>query len=129
MKKTMILYCAIFLLFSLPLFSEESENKNINIGQTMRNMMNTFININQSFKANDYFETSEGLMDLAKLVKPLTKINPPKGSKEQWNTFLNELIKNCFLAIGAAADENSEAIKKYLGRISEIQKQGHTLFR
>lgn len=129
MKSKTILFVILFLILNISLFSAGQNDDEINIAKSMRDIMGVVRKINQNLDSENYFGTAQEFMALASIFKSLTTIEPPKGSKDQWDKINNGIVKESFLAIGAAADEDKQSIKAHLDRIFELQKEGHSLYR
>ena len=119
-----------FVLFIviLPVLSF-SEDQDLNVARIMRKIQVEVRSINTSLDDNDYYIAATHFMELAGLFKTLEQVTPEKGSKEEWDRIHNDIIKESFLAIGACALEDDDAISEHLSKIFSLQKRGHMLFR
>lgn len=66
---------------------------------------------------------------LASASQPLLAMNPPKGSKADWDAEVNKLIAAAKKGSDAAAQGDWSSVKTILGDIQKIQGEGHREFR
>lgn len=128
MKKNCVIVLSLVLvmLFATQVFAEYDKDMAVKVMQANGASMGA---IKQALKDNDFFAAAEKLMDIAKNMKSLDALTPPKGSKEDWDKIHGDLIKAAFKGIGACGEEDSEKLNMYIGEIGKLIKEGHGMFK
>ena len=128
MKKRLglILCIVVLTLLATQVFAEYDEAKVKKVMQTNGAHMGV---LQKAAKNNDFFLAAETLMNIAKEMKSLDEVSPPKGSKEDWDKSHQIIINMAFQGIGACGEEDSEKLSMYIGEIGKLIKEGHGVFR
>lgn len=128
MKKRAILVLSLVVaaLFAVQVFAEYDKDLVVKAMQSNGAAMGE---LKKAVEDKDFFMAAEKLMEIAKNVKSLDAVAPPKGSKEDWDKIHGDLIKAAFKGIGACGDEDAEALNTYIGEIGALIKEGHGMFR
>jgi hypothetical protein len=117
----------IFLVVLVPTLSAQY-NKEL-VVQKMRSNASLLGPLNAAVSSNDFYTAALRLMDLAQNFKALEAIDPPKGSKAEWDRIHADLIRAAFRGIGACGDQNLEQLKAEVAAIMALNKEGHAKFR
>ena len=128
MKKRYVLsVCLVVLMvFATQVFAEYDKDMVVKVMKSNGKAMGE---LKKAAEDKDFFMAAEKLMEVAKNMKSLEKMNPTKGSKEDWDKNHGTLIKATFKGIGACGDEDAEALNTYIGEIGALIKEGHGMFR
>ncbi len=128
MKKRYViaLGVVVLILFATQVFAEYDKDM---VVKAMRANGAAMGELKKAAEAGDFFAAAENLMGIAKNVKSLDAVTPPKGSKEEWDKIHGDLIKSAFKGIGACGEEDKENLNKYIDEIGALIKEGHGMFR
>ena len=125
-KKTIGFIVLFIIVLAVLSFADEQD---LSVAARMRKIQGEVRNIDKALKDSDYYTTATHFMELAKWFKSLESVDPGKGTKTEWDRIHREIIKESFIAIGACALGDDEAISESLKKIMTLRKEGHTLFR
>lgn len=127
MKKLFSVCCMmIFSLLAVQGFADYSKEQVANVMQANAVSMGV---LKKATDNNDFFMAAETLMDIAKAMKSLETMTPPKGSKEEWDKNHQMLINMALKGIGACGDQDSDKLNEYIGEINKLIKEGHGMFK
>ncbi len=128
MKKTcIVMLCIVALtLTATQVFAEYDKEKVVAV---MRANGANMGKLKEAAKAEEFFVAAETLMDIAKKMKSLENMIPPKGEKEEWDKNHSTLIKEAFKGIGACGEEDTEKLNAAIQNIGRLIKEGHGMFR
>ena len=65
------------------------------------------------------------MMEMAKGMESIKAFQPYRGTAESWQASIQEVIDTAFLAVGACGSRDDMKIQQYLGRLWELNKEGH----
>ena len=128
MKKIcVLLLCVVaFTLAATQVFAEYDKEKVIAV---MKSNGANLGKLKKAAEGENFFVAAETLMDIAKNMKALEEITPPKGAKEDWDANHSTLIKEAFKGIGACGEEDLEKLNMAADTIGKLIKEGHGMFR
>ena len=127
--KTVSFLVALALLVALPLSAfADPYNKDIVVAGMRANQAR--IGIVKTAVANkDFFAAAQAFFDYAKLAAALQKMDPPKGSKDDWVMLWNTFQDKAFLGVGACGERDAAKTLKALDDLVAVNKIGHPEFR
>jgi hypothetical protein len=126
-RKIIVLTVAVAVLFvSVQLFADYDREAVVSAMRTNGAMMGA---LKTAVAEEDYFAAAEAFMGIAQTTRPLLSLNPPKGSKAEWDRIHRDVIKAAFRGIGACAEEDMEEVGKHFGEIGALVGEGHGTFR
>jgi len=128
MKKVSFI-AVLILLVALPLLAfAEPYNKDFVVAGMRANQARIGI-IKTAVANQDFFAAAQAFFDYAKLASELQKIDPPKGSKDDWVRIWNIFQDKAFFGIGACGERDSAKVLKALDDLVAVNKIGHPEFR
>jgi hypothetical protein len=128
MKRSIALAVALLLLVVLvPTLSAEY-NRDL-VVQKMRSNGALLGQLNAAVGAGDFFTSALRLVDLAQNFKALEALDPPKGSREEWDRVTGDMIRTAFRGVGACGEQNLDQLKAQVAAIMTLMKEGHGKFR
>jgi hypothetical protein len=128
MKRSIALTLALlFLVVLVPTLSAQY-NKEL-VVQKMRSNGALVGQLNTAVDAGDFYASALRLMDLALNFKALEAVDPPKGSKAEWDRINGEAVRAAFRGIGACGAQGLTKLKAEVGAILGLMKEGHEKFR
>lgn len=127
-KHVLILLCvAALTLFAVQAFAAEYDKEKV-VSVMKANGM-AMGAVKKALAAEDFFTVAENLMVIAKGMKSLEDVEPPKGEKEAWDNNHSTLINAALKGIGACGEEDAETVGMYVGEIGALIKEGHGMFK
>jgi hypothetical protein len=128
MNRKLILIAALVLLAGLApqLFAQYNRDAVVAV---MRASASLIGEINTAANNRDFYVSATKLMELARGFKSLDALDPPKGSKAEWDRIHDELVDAAFRAIGACGERDPDKLKAELATIMALNKEGHSKFR
>jgi hypothetical protein len=128
MNRKLILIAALVLLAGLApqLFAQYNRDAVVAV---MRASASLIGEINTAANNRDFYVSATKLMELARGFKSLDALDPPKGSKAEWDRIHDELVDAAFRAIGACGARDLDKLKAELATIMALNKEGHSKFR
>jgi len=128
MKRSIALGVALlFLVVWVPtLFAQYNQDL---VVQKMRSNGALVGQLNTAVGAGDFYASALRLVDLAQNFKALEGIDPPKGSKAEWDRIQADVIRAAFRGVGACGEQNLEQLKAEVGAILALMKEGHGKFK
>jgi len=128
MKRSIVLAAALlFLVVLVPTLSAQY-NKDL-VVKTMRSNVSLLGPLNAAVNSSDFYTAALRLMDLAQNFKALEDVDPPKGSKAEWNRIHADLIRAAFRGVGACGDQDLPGLKAEVAAIMALNKEGHDKFK
>jgi hypothetical protein len=85
--------------------------------------------LNKAIGEGDFYTAAEKFMAIARNMKSLDAVTPPKGRKTEWDSIHDDVIKAAFRGIGACGEENRQKASAAVGEIGALTKKGHSLFK
>ena len=125
-KSVIVLSVVVVVLFATQVFAEYDKDM---VVKAMKSNGAAMGDLKKAAEDGDFFMAAEKLMEVAKNMKSLEAMTPEKGSKEDWNTNHDALIKAAFKGIGACGEEDVGKLNTYIDEISGLIKEGHGMFR
>lgn len=127
MKKLfVVLWVVLFTLVAAQSFADYSKEQVVSVMQANAASMGA---LKKATESKDFFMAAETLMDIAKAMKSIETMTPPKGSKEEWDKNHQTLINMALKGIGACGDQDSDKLNEYVGEINKLIKEGHRMFK
>lgn len=80
-------------------------------------------------KAGKDYAAADAFYLLAKDNEPLLMMDPPHGSKADWDKLFHQVIDAALTGVGGAGEHNPQVMKKALGEIFMTLNEGHKEFR
>jgi hypothetical protein len=126
MKKLIVLFVVIFVVCATQSFAEYDKELVVKVMQANGANMGE---LKKAIEGKDFFMAAETLMAIAKDMKSLEAVTPPKGSKEEWDANHQLIIDTAFKGIGACGEQDLDKLNEYVGEIGKLIKEGHGMFR
>lgn len=125
-KLFVVCWVVIFTMTAVQSFAEYNKEHVVNVMRANGASMGA---LKKAIESKDFFAAAETLMDIAKTMKSLETMTPPKGSKEEWDKNHQTLINMALKGIGACGDQDSDKLNEYFGEINKLIKEGHGMFK
>jgi hypothetical protein len=127
--KSVSFLLAIVLLVGLPLaVSADAYNKSVVVA-TMRGFAAKIGTVKTAVAARDFVAAAQALYDYGKSASDLAKMDPPKGSAEDWTRTWNLFQDKAFMGVGACGERDAAKVLKTLDELVALNKFGHPAFR
>jgi hypothetical protein len=97
--------------------------------RVMRNNVVLMGAIGDAAEAENWFLAAEKLFELAQGMMGILLYDPPRGSKADWTATITEFIDTAFMGIGACGARDAEALGATIGRLWQLNGQGHGAHR
>jgi hypothetical protein len=128
MKRISILL-VIVLMVGLPLaLSAEAYDKEV-VVQNMRANVARIGAIKAAVAAEDFFAAAQAFFAYSEEAAVLQKMDPPKGSKEEWAGLWGAFQYKALTGVGACGERDAEKALKILDELVAFNKVGHPMFR
>ena len=126
-KKLVVVLCVVvFAVIATQSFAEYDKELVVKVMQANGANMGA---LKKSIEGKDFFMAAETLMAIAKDMKSLEAVTPPKGSKEEWDANHQALINAAFKGIGACGEQDVDKLNEYVAEVGKLIKEGHGMFR
>ncbi len=79
--------------------------------------------------AGDFNAAAQAFFDYAKAAQSAMLMDPPKGSKEDWNQTWQAFVDAAYRGVGACAEKDAAKVLKALDELVLVNKRGHSTFR
>ncbi|MCX7028255.1 MAG: hypothetical protein NT061_12410 [Spirochaetes bacterium] len=127
--KTASFFVTLALLVALPLAAfAEPYNKDV-VVTAMRANQARIGGIKTAVANKDFFAAGQAFFDYAKEASDMLKMDPPKGSKDDWARVWSSFQDKAFLGIGACGERDAAKVLKALDDLVAVNKIGHPEFR
>jgi len=128
MKRGLLILTAVALLaLAAPqVFADYSRSDAVTVMRASRQYMQE---ISAAIGKQDFHEAAGLLMELAQGHQSLTQMSPPGGSKAEWDRINSEMVAAAYRAIGAIGQGDTAKLQAEMGRISAMNREGHSTFR
>jgi len=93
--------------------------------RVMRNNVALMGAIGGAAEAEDWFLAAEKLYELAEGMMGVLPYDPPRGTKSNWDATISAFISTAFIGIGACGAQDAEALGSAIGRLWQLNGQGH----
>ena len=84
--------------------------------------------IKAAVAANDFFAAGQAFFDYAREAAEMRKMDPPKGSKDDWIGVWSSFQDKAFMGIGACGERDAAKVLKALDDLVAVNKVGHSEF-
>jgi hypothetical protein len=128
MKKIAFLV-SLVLLVAIPLSVFSDPYSKDTVVAAMRANVARVSIIKAAVAKQDYFTAAQAFFEYAALAVEMRKMDPPKGSKDDWLAIWNMFQDKAFLGIGACGERDSAKVLKALDDLVAVNKIGHPEFR
>ncbi len=113
----------VFLFSSAQVFAEYSRSKVVRV---MRNNLKMMKELKTAAENEDFFAAAEAFMEIAQGSNTIKDYDPKRGPQSAWNNTHRAVIKAAFGGIGAAGNEDLEAVREAIAAIGALNSQGHS---
>lgn len=127
--KTATFFVALVLLVALPLAAFAGPYDKDFVVTGMRANQARIGIVKTAVANQDFFAAAQAFFDYAKLAAELQKMDPPKGSKDDWVKLWNMFQDRAFLGVGACGERDAAKVLKALDDLVAVNKIGHPEFR
>ena len=121
-----VLMVTLLVLASTAAFAEYDRGATVDV---MRQNIQNMRGLRTATGTKNYLAVAKAFAGLAQGSRALLQIDPPKGSKADWDRIHNALVDAALEGIVAAAAEDKDAIDAAQGKIGALNKEGHAVFR
>ena len=126
MKKSIILLLGIVLLASCATLKPYDSNE---VKMAMQTILSAAKTISGALEANDLSSAPMEFMVLKEQFLNLSRMEAPKGSLEEWKMTHEKMTSLAMDGKEAAEMGDVELVGSILGKIFEMQKNGHGTFK
>lgn len=128
MKRTLCLF-AIVLFVGIPFsLSADAYDQSFAV-QNMRNNVARISIVKNAVAANDFHAAGAAFFAYGDDAATMQKMDPPKGSKEEWVKLWSSFQDVAFRGVGACGERDAEKTLKILDELAAFSKTGHMSFR
>jgi hypothetical protein len=128
MRKSITLLAIAFLV-GLPLsLSADAYDKAV-IVENMRANVARITVIKNAVAAGDFFAAGNAFFEYGSEAAAIQKMDPPKGSKDQWVKIWVDFQEKAFMGVGACGERDAEKSLKILDEIVALSRVGHPTYR
>ena len=128
MKRLSVLL-AIALLAGLPAaLSADAYDKEV-VVQAMRDNVARMSVIKNALAAQDFHAAGKAFFEYGDDAAALAKLDPPKGSKEEWIQLWAAFQDKSFQGVGACGDRDAAKSLEILNELGAFAMPGHSTFR
>lgn len=85
--------------------------------------------IKTALGAKDFATAAQSFYDYGKDAVLMQKMDPPKGSKEEWTKIWVSFQDKAFIGVGACGERDAAKAAKVLDELVALNKVGHPAFR
>ncbi len=128
MKKSFVLLAIIFLTV-LPFSVVADAYDGKFVVENMRANVARIGAIKAAVGAGDFGAAAKAFYDYGNEAGMLQKMDPPKGSKDEWVKIWVAFQDTAFKGVGACGERDAEKALKLLDEIVALNKPGHESFR
>ena len=125
-KALMMVFAVVFFVSGIEVFADY--NKEVTV-KAMKENYAAFTKAKAAAGSGDYFAAADGLMTIARNALMLSVMDPPKGSKEDWESLQKQLARAAFKGIGACGEGTKTAVDAAFSEMGSVQMKGHGTFR
>jgi hypothetical protein len=127
--KTASFLAVLVLLVALPLSAfADPYNKDVVVA-AMRANMARIATVKAAVANKDFFAAGQAFFDYAREAADMQKMDPPKGSKDDWIATWSTFQDKAFIGIGACGERDAAKVLKALDDLVAVNKGGHAEFR
>ncbi len=127
MKVMLTFGLALFLIFPLSLSAADYDHAAaVNV---MHDNLARVQAIKAALSSQDYFAAAQAFFDFARAAEQMQRMDPPKGSKEDWLKAWGGFETTALKAVGLCGDRDSGGIQKSLDALFGYMKAGHGEFK
>ncbi len=117
---------AAFLFAGLAVYAEYDREKVVSV---MRDNARLLGEAKKAAGGKDYFAAAESLMELARGMRSIREMSPPRGDAGQWRTTIDDVVAAAFMGIGAAGERDDAKLAASLAELGRLGGVGHGQFR
>ncbi|MFA6505464.1 MAG: hypothetical protein WCT14_05160 [Treponemataceae bacterium] len=85
--------------------------------------------IKKAVAAEDFFSAGKAFFDYGVEAAAMRKMDPPKGSQEEWTKIWAAFQDKAFVGVGACGERDAAKALKTLDELVALNKVGHPAFR
>jgi len=85
--------------------------------------------IKAAVAAQDFYAAAQAFFEYGKEAADMLKMDPPKGSAEEWVRLWKTFQDKAFLGVGACGERDAAKVLKALDELVAVNKPGHSTFR
>lgn len=127
--KTATILISLFLLSSLPFAAFADPYDKTAVVASMRANAARLGAVKSAVAAQDFFAAAQAFFDYGKEAADMQKMDPPKGSKEEWVKIWKSFQDTAFIGVGACGERDAAKALKALDGLVALNKAGHPAFR
>ena len=120
---------AVLMIFSFCAGSAFAEYDQSTVKSVMKKNVSTMGSLKRAVEASDFKGAETAFRTFANDMKELTKMTPPKGTKEEWDAVISEFVDAAQKGADASVQKDSAKIKEVLNNLQALQKKGHMEFK
>ena len=128
MRKSSILMLVLFWVGLSSAVFAEPYDKSVVVAAMRANVARMGA-IKTAVNAQDFFAAGQAFFDYGKEAAAMQKMDPPKGSKEEWVKIWVSFQDKAFLGVGACGERDPAKALKLLDELAALNKVGHPAFR
>jgi hypothetical protein len=126
MKKTFILLMGIILLASCTTVKPYDSDA---VKMSMHIILDSAKSIGAAVESGDVSNSDMDFKTLKEEFHKLAKMEPPKGSEEEWEMIHKQMVSLSIEGLKAAKDGDVNNVGRILGELFALQKKGHGAFK
>lgn len=120
---------ALVLLVALPLSAFAAPYDKDVVVTAMRANVARVGAVKAAVAAQDFFAAAQAFFEYGKEAADMLKMDPPKGSVEEWVRLWKTFQDKAFLGVGACGERDAAKVLKALDELVAVNKVGHPTFR
>jgi hypothetical protein len=125
-KAFLAVLMAIFLVSSVQVFAEYNKDMTV---KAMRENFSALTKAKTAAGTSDFYAAAEGLMVIARNAVALSAMDPPKGSKADWEAAQKLLARAAYKGIGACGMMDKAGLDAAISEVVAAQMKGHGSFK
>ena len=125
-RRAIVVALVLSMFAAFGAFAEYDRDKVVPV---MRNNMAMFGQIRQAAGKGDFSTAAASLFELAKGEFTLIGLDPPQGSKEEWDDTHWAVVSAAWDGIKACKDKDADKLNEAIQALSGLNRAGHSEFR
>ena len=120
--KVALIALAAVLVVSASAYAEYDQQHVVGV---MRNNITLMGEINAAATAEDWVLAAQKLYAIADGMYTISKYDPPRGSKADWEATMGAFVNAAFVGIGACGVQDADGLQSAIAKLKGLNRQGH----